>query len=186
MDVIKFIAATALITIIVAFGTVLGVLNFATVNVTVQVPPTNSVGAFSSPDLQSPWFGFGGVRQWAGSMSMRTASTSLCSIQSPAATTTLVAATAYVTGGNTYANDYQLGFGIAQGATTTNLARLSIGANAAGVAIATSTNLVQSFGNGGKDGQIPPNTWINFNVSTTSASSLYAPTGQCYAVFREV
>lgn len=165
---------TALVLIVVAsFGFYIG-------KVTTH-EPTKAIqaGSVSSPDVTSPYLSFGGVRSWAYSPDFRTATSTLCSIQSPAATTTLVSFTAnFATAAVSYANDYQAGNAATSQATTTNLGKITVAANGLGTLVATSTSLTDNI--------IPPLTFVNLRVSTTTASSSYAPTGKCNVVFREV
>lgn len=141
-----------------------------------------TLGSVTGPDAYFQTETHNGVVYHFNRVGLRSASTSLAQIKSPSASSTLVSATCLITGGNTYANDYQIGWGFNTNATTTNIARFSLAANLTGAAIATTT-LVNSFG-GGVDGTIPPNTFINFNVSTTTASATFVPTGNCSVTFR--
>lgn len=110
---------------------------------------------------------------------MTAATTTPCSIASPAATTTLAfPATVNFTNSASYANDYQLGKATTAFATTTNLGKITIAANALGTLVATSTSLTDNI--------IAPNSFINLRVSTSTASATFAPTGTCTAVFQSV
>src|SRR3990167_1048450 len=61
-------------------------------------------GAIASPDIQSPYLNIGGVRKWyARSDSFIQASTTLCSIESPRATSTLTHASIWVNVGSSSA-----------------------------------------------------------------------------------
>lgn len=138
-----------------------------------------TVGALSSPDVASPYFSFGGVRQWAGSMEMRSGTSTVCSIQSPAATSTLVSATARFDGTPSYTTIWMLGHSTTAYATTTALvASKTLASGAKGDMIATTTSLT--------DTRIAPLTYVNLNLSTTTVGSTFAPTGECKAVFREI
>lgn len=111
----------------------------------------------------------------------RTATSTLCSFKTPNATSTLVSAKLNITSGNTYSNTYQIGWSLAtQGAITTMIAQKVAAANVSSAIVATSTGLVQSIG-GGVEGVVPPNTIINFIISTTTAVTL-APIGSCSLV----
>lgn len=140
-----------------------------------------NLGAVASPDIQSPYFSVGGMRTWSNKSVMRTASTSVCSIQAPAATSTLLYASARFDSGNGYLTTYEFGASAAQGATTTVLARYTFasGANLTGNIVSTTTTALA-------DMVLVPNAWINLNVATSSASSLYAPSGECQAEFRQL
>lgn len=149
--------------------------------VIVQKEPVVTAGAVSSPDILSPYFSFGGVRQWAGHVDMRQASSTLCSIQAPLATSTLDVFTVDFDSTTSFATSYMLGYGTIN-ATTTSLianANLSIAANALGTSVSSSTRVI-----------IPPGVYLNLNYSTSTganvAGSGYAPTGTCNAIFQEV
>lgn len=150
----------------------------------VQNVVNQTLGAVSSPDIMSPYFSFGGVRHWAGKMDMRSASSTLCSIQSPAATSTLVSASASFTAGVGYATSYDLGVGDNNAATSTVIGRVQLvsGTNIMGHITATSTALNTTV----VDGVMRPNQWVNFRVATATVSTLYAPVGTCSATFREI
>src|SRR3990167_10631967 len=47
------------------------------------------VGAFPGPDINSDYLSFNGVKHWYYSSKLRTATTTVCSFKSPAATTTV-------------------------------------------------------------------------------------------------
>lgn len=57
---------------------------------TVREVVTKELGSVASPDLQSAYFSYGGVRHWAAkNTALRDASTTVCALMSPAATSTL-------------------------------------------------------------------------------------------------
>ncbi len=56
---------------------------------TVAPDVNNALGALAGPDIASPYLSWGGVRDWATENAMNTGTTTVCSIQSPAATSTL-------------------------------------------------------------------------------------------------
>jgi hypothetical protein len=137
------------------------------------------LGALSSPDIASPYLSFGGVRQWAGSMEMRSGTSTVCSIQSPAATTTLVSATARFDTTPGYTTIWMLGHATTAYSTTTALvASKTLASGARGDMVATTTALT--------DTRIPPSTFVNLALSTSTVGSTFAPVGECKAVFREI
>lgn len=144
----------------------------------------SNFGAVTGPDSYFQTETHNGVRYDFVRQALIPASSTLCAIKTPSASSTIVSATANIASGNTYANDYQLGWGLTAGATTTNLARLTLAAGASNAAIATTT-LTSSIG-GGVDGVVPPNTYINFRVSTSSASATFIPVGACNVTFRGI
>lgn len=143
-------------------------------------------GAVSSPDILSPYFSYGGVRHWGGHTNMRQATTTVCSFQSPPATTTISAATASFTASASYTTAYEWAWDSTAFSSTTALGatQVFIPANALGVIIASTTSTALAQG----DGIIPPSSFINFRLSTTTAgtSATYLPTGACNVLFREV
>ena len=118
--------------------------------------------------------------------SLRAASSSLASFKSPNATTTLESAQCFFNTGNTGAADVQIGWGATAYATTTNIARQTVAAGVGVNVVATSTGQSGSYGNGGIDGIIPPNTFINFRYGTSSSATglTLAPIGGCSASLR--
>lgn len=165
--------------IIAVSALIVGGINLVKAPVAVTPP----VGAVAGPDSSFQTESHNGVTYDFYSSPLRPATTTLCSIKSPNASSTITSATMQITSGNTYSNDYQIGWGLAQGATTTNLARLTLAASN-GAAVATTT-LVNSFG-GGNDGVIPPNSFIVTRVSTTTASATFAPLGACTVTFQRL
>lgn len=141
---------------------------------------TEKAGALSSPDIQSPYLSFGGVRRWAGWANFSAATTTPCSIQSPAATSTLVTASWQITTGTSTAATIDLGTSTTRYSTTTNLvAAKSVGSGARGDANWTSA------GGGVNDNVMSPSTWV---VVKTAGAGLggYTYSGRCAAVFQEL
>lgn len=145
-----------------------------------------NTGALSSPDIASPYLSFGGVRFWAATQSPTAASSTVCSIQSPAATTTLEAATVRIDSSAAYLVQYELGKATTNYATTSRLALFDIAANAQAAIIATTTTSGGVALTNVTDNIIAPNSFINLRISTSTASAAFAPTGRCSAVFREI
>lgn len=151
-------------------------------NVVNQVQP--SLGALSSPDINSPFISWGGVRQWASSAGFTPASQTLCAIQSPAATTTLVAATVrFDSTISLGAGTYELGWGAVSGATTTVLARATLPSAKQTKELVATTSITTPVLT---DNVVNPSTWINLNIASGTVSTSFAPTGKCLAVFREL
>lgn len=136
----------------------------------------------TSPDFASAYISWGGINHWTYKQTMRQASTTLCDIQSPNATTTLSRATVNFTGTPSYTTTYELGQSVNAFATTTALVA-SYGVPAGTTPVFVSTSTVTALV---PDGIIPPNTYVNLNISTSSASATFAPTGFCEAEFTEV
>lgn len=152
--------------------------------ITKEVGSGQALGALTSPDIPYSWFSFGGVRQWAVmDDALTSASTTVCSLQSPAATTTLVSATARLdTTTGIGAGIFEMGKAVGMNATTTSLGYLNTATGGSGVLVASSTANTTTF----TDGVMPPSQWINFRIATSSVSATFAPTGRCSAVFREL
>ena len=145
------------------------------------------LGAVSNPDLQSQFFSFGGVRQWAfkdGTLT-RAASTT-CTIQLPAATTTLIFASLDLTtiASTTVA---EIGYDRSSAyATTTLIARKTITAATKDTLIPTSTPMAMALGNLTPPGTFAPNSFINFKIGGGSVAGTNDPAGTCSVNVREV
>lgn len=143
------------------------------------VERTIQVGAVSSPDIISPYFSFGGVRQWATHQSVAQATSTFCAMQSPAATTTLLRASVNLTFASSSAQNVVLTRASTQYATTTLLGQLSTPAGGQGVIVATTTTLT--------DGIVAPNSWITAGwTGALGDGTNSAPVGTCNAIFVEV
>jgi hypothetical protein len=134
-----------------------------------------SYGALSSPDIASPYLGFGGVRRWAGSTGLITGAATVCSIQSPAATSTLVSAGIQFTLASSSSQLIEFGKGATATATTTSFGTYTVGAGAqASVDTMTTSTSTVVFS---------PNTYFNVNFAGGGAGS--APVGTCHAVWEQ-
>lgn len=129
--------------------------------------------------LQSP-VTIDGVTHWYSKIAMRTATSTVCSIRTPAATTTLSFRAVWSTGAS-YATQYMVGYGSDTNSTTTSIvAAWTVGAGAKSVLAATTTATAPV------DALVPPNRFINVNLSTSSASATFAPIGECNVTLTEV
>ncbi len=138
------------------------------------------VGSVSGPDLLSPYFCVGGVCGWHATAKLASASTT-CSFKSPAATTTLVAATVRFDWVSTIATQWQIAKAVDPYSSTTLIAHLALGAGAAGDLVATTSETALT------NGIVPPNQYINVKIATTTATFTgWAPLGRCSVVFREI
>lgn len=112
----------------------------------------------TNPDLNSPYFRFGGVPIYAAQTSaLNSASTTLCSIQSPAATSTLLGAAVDIS--NATSSSYILT--IARAATISASTTPLI--SSASIASGAKTTLVASSTGQGSD-VWAPNSWMNVTV----------------------
>jgi hypothetical protein len=138
-----------------------------------------SLGAVASPDLISPYFSFGGVRQWAAHTdSLKSATTTVCAIQSPAATSTLRFGSIKLLTSSTTATTVTLAKASTAFATTTDLGSYSVGANAQATLVASSSPT-----SGNTALVFSPNTF--FVVGMAGGVGTFSPAGTCEAVWVE-
>lgn len=157
----------------------------ALVKNTQVIEKTFQAGAVSSPDIISPYISYGGVRQWAYSMEIRQATSTLCSFLSPSSTSTLEHLSAKFDTTASYATSYAWGNDPTAFSTTTIIVA-PYGAAAGGkLEIIASTTKVTAFT---QNGVVSPNTYINLKLSTSTAgaSATFAPVGTCKVMFREL
>jgi len=126
------------------------------------------------PVLESP-LEVNGTREYRISVPMRTATTTLCSIRTPNATSTGWISARFVSAA-IFSTSYEIGNGATAQATTTSLATFTIPASSNGYSVA-GTSSVAAYG---------PNTYLNVNLSTSSASSGFAPVGRCNSFLRVI
>lgn len=167
------IAAVAIVALLVACGT------FFYAATHTSAPAAPAPGAISGPDISSPYLSINGVIHWYTRVTMRQASSTLCSIPTPAATSTLTKLTAHIANGNAYSNVFLFGYAANAFATTTSIGTTVTIAGTYGDIVASTTLATQATG----DGIVYPGNFINFKVSTSSASATYLPVGDCQADF---
>lgn len=144
------------------------------------VQEVNRTFGGTSPDITSPYVNFGGVIHWYSQASFNQASSTLCSLQSPVATSSLVTFTADFKSTPSYATAYMVGSGTRNATTTSIIAvtQISLASSAFGSTAASSTAMGTI---------IPPNTFINLNVSTSTGSTVnMTPSGTCSAEWIQV
>ena len=147
----------------------------------VTLPRGNSVvqqivGANPGPDSYSPYNSFNGIQQWYTSRALTQASSTICAIKSPSATSTLVRGSVHINT-NTTASTAVIGKATTAFATTTLLGQNSIAAG-------TELNLVAStspISNGALT--FSPNTYMVVGLYGSAAVSL---TGKCQATFEVI
>ena len=154
--------------------------------ITIEPAPTPkpSYGALAGPDLPSNYFSFGGVRDWAGFESLLQGSSTICAIQSPAATSTLNHGSLRFA----FASSSAISVDLARGTTQYGTSTL-IGTTYAVAAGAQATIVASSTGSVAGDATIfPPSTWFIARINQWSASSgvLNAPTGTCQARWTQI
>lgn len=132
------------------------------------------LGALAGPDIPSPYLQWGGVYQYNGVQTMQTATTTLCAIQGPTATSTVSFADFSVTTGTSTAATIDIGFGSTKYATSTNLvSAVSVGSGAkgAGVYTGSTANVV-----------LPPSNYLIVKTAGAGVGG-YTYTGTCAASF---
>lgn len=134
-------------------------------------------GAISSPDFDSSYFSYGGVRRFGLRQQMQVATTTLCAIQAPAATSSLEFTSFSITTGTSTAATIDIGTSTTAFATTTNLvAAVSISSGALGQQVWTPA------GGSVNDLTMAPNTYV---IVKTAGPGLggYTYGGTCQASF---
>ena len=147
------------------------------------------LSAVTGPDLNSPWMKLGGTTLWARNTSFASATTTVCSITSPAATSTLLMATAQIKTATTSALVLEIGRSLAPDATTTRLSLLNVAANkhatlTAGT-VATSTQAGPSEQIHTTDSQalvFPPSSRLNVKIGGLNGAT-HGVVGSCNGVW---
>lgn len=135
------------------------------------------VGALAGPDIASPYLTWGGVAHWAAhTENLTQATTTVCALQSPAATSTLRFGQIRFTVSSTSASTVYLAKAATPYATTTNLGSVALTAGAQGTVLASSSPSTpldpsQVFG---------PNTYFVVGMAGGNAGN-FSPTGVCQA-----
>lgn len=164
--------------VIAVLGVAIAVMVGMSVNKT--TPPS---GAFGSPILPSLYFGFGDVVQYRGKTTALTAATTtVCAIQAPTATSTLVRAAIRFDVSSTTASVVTLAKATTAFATTTSLGSAALAANAQGTIIATTTP-VDALD---EDRIFAPNTWFVVGMQGGVSGGTFSPTGVCQATWEAI
>lgn len=163
MDNIKNIILGIAVTLAFGFGT----LFFSATG-----SPT--VGAVSSPDIQSNWLRVGGLTHWyQQSNSLLSATSTVCSIATPASTSTLVFAGFKVTSYTATTTTGVIAVAATRTASTTVLTSGAVTQNAYSYIVATNMASTTST--------IAPSQYINFSMYTDGTAN--TPVGSCSAEF---
>lgn len=138
---------------------------------------TTQFGAAAGPDMSGPYLSVGGVASWSERQVMKQATSTLCAFKSPSSTSTLDHFSATFSTTASYATVYAVGNDPTAFSTTTSIiaaTQMSFAANSANSTVASTTKPI-----------IPPSTYVNLKLSTTTAgaSATFAPVGACEAVF---
>jgi len=138
------------------------------------------LGAVVGPDLYSPYFNVNGVRRWFISQPMNRATTTLCTLRAPSATSTINFVSFQITTGTSTAATIDIGTSTTAFSTTTNLvAAKSIASGAQGYAYWSSA------GGSVDDSKMAPNEYVNVKTAGAGLSG-YTYGGRCQAVFQEL
>ena len=184
---------TIVVSVIASVLVVLGVVAFTPAKVINQ---ESQLGAVASPDIMSPYFSFGGVRQWAAHTdTLNTASTTICAMQSPAATSTLRLGSVRLTTGSTTAVVLEMAKSATYAASTT---RISYGAVAAGDGITLNSFVASTTSTGAsgyaytaneRDIVFAPNTYLTVkyggSLCGNGGTTCNTFVGNCSAVWQE-
>lgn len=138
-------------------------------------------GSLAGPDIPWPYLQWGGIPEWRNSSSnLIAATTTPCNIQSPASTSTLVMASVRFETSSSSATQLYWGKATTMSATTTNLGYGTLGANAKGTFLASTTPTATGstvdpayvFG---------PSQWLNLGMA--GGIGTFSPVGQCEAIW---
>lgn len=139
-----------------------------------------SFGAVSGPDSFFPCTSNEGITTCVTRIAMRTATTTVCAIKSPAATSTLVSGTARFTYSSTTAPLVRFAKATTPYATTTALGNATIAAGAQGTLQASSTPV----GALGDITVFEPSSYLV--VALSGGVGTFSPTGICQATFEVI
>lgn len=153
------------------------VASFVAQSSSTNTKPT--LGALAGPDIPSPYISFGDVRQFAARTSVLTAATTtVCALQSPAATSTLIAGGINFSVSSTSASTVTIAKATTAYATTTLINSASVGANAQATILAASTT-VSALEQTNRI--FAPNTYLV--VGMAGGVGTFSPSGNCEAVW---
>lgn len=142
-----------------------------------KTEPDTDIGALPGPNINSRFLSVNGVTDYFTSITMKTSTTTICAIQSPAATSTLTFASADFKTSSSTASYLTFAKASTAYATTTIIGSLAaIGAGAQATILASSTAAQYN------DIIFAPSKWLVFGMQGTAGT--YSPTGKCKAVFR--
>lgn len=149
----------------------------------------NKVGALAGPDIPSQYLQWGGVYVYNYRQTLQQGTTTVCAIQTPAATTTLRWASIRVDLASSSATVLDIGNSASTGATTTKIGTtyaIAAGAQAFVQASTSPTGTLPVFA---------PSNWLvvkigggvtGGNTATAAQSAGFVPTGACTATFEAI
>lgn len=162
-DILKIVVISALVAILVS----------AVAKAPTQPAETKS-GSVASPDFTSSYISYGGIRFFgARTNSLTQATTTVCALQSPAATSSLAHFVLRLDVSSSTASTVVVAKATTAFATTTNLETATVAANAQADIVASTT---------GRTIGLPvfaPNTWIVVGMS--GGVGTFSPSGSCAA-----
>lgn len=160
-------------------------------NVTVVAPKQTETprvfGSVSSPDIMSPYFSVGGVRIWASRLeSLIQASTTVCAIQAPNATSTLMGASIRFEFATSSAVLIDFAKSNTPAATTTKIGSTNFLAGSTKTTLVASSTLTDFTTT-----LFSPNQWLvvkmqNGIQADAGQGTNNAPVGICNAMWREI
>jgi hypothetical protein len=169
---------------IILGSVIAGVLAFggflAGKDITVQAPEVK-LSAVTSNVIPAFDLTVGELRTWQYKRGFTTGTTTVCAIQSPAATSTLVHGGVMLTTASTTASVVTLAKATTAFATTTNLNRQAVSANAQATIMASSSPVLATGAI--NDLVFAPNTY--FVVGMEGGAGTFSPAGSCIAQFVE-
>lgn len=139
------------------------------------------IGSVASPDIPSPYLTWGGLTTYRANVAFTAATTTVCALQSPVATSTLVSFSASFSVSSSTATVVTLAKAATPYATTTRLAFGSISANAQGTLFANATST---------DSSVDPITVFGPSqyavVGMSGGAGTFSPSGRCTAQWNVV
>lgn len=147
-----------------------------------------TAGAVSSPNIPSPYLQWGGVNFWAQNQTMNQGTTTVCALQSPAATSTLVSGTVGFTVSSTSATTVTVARQTQGFSTTTRdfnnslIRTQSIAANAKGD-FQTATTSLTALSTAQSDVVFAPNSYLV--VTMAGGIGTFSPEGNCTALWQQ-
>jgi hypothetical protein len=170
----KSIVLVAIVIIAIAIGGYF----FPSVTNVVTEKIVERLGGVSGPDTYFPYTANNNLQKYGETKGLTTATTTVCAIKSPSATSTLVFGGINFQTSSTTATTVTLAKAATGFATTTALNTLSLGANAQGAQIATSSTAAVGVVSNNIFG---PNEY--FVVGMAGGIGNFSPVGTCSAEF---
>jgi len=153
-------------------------VNVAPAPVNVSVPKSDLVGSVSGPDLWNPYFNINGVTRWYSRVKFNQATTTICTIKTPYATSTLEAMTVQFDVSSTSASIVDIAKSVNTGATTTKIGTTYYIDAGAQATIQASTSPAA-----GAITVFAPSQYVVVNQKG-GATNVFSPTGNCSATFQ--